>query len=175
MLNLFFQINYRPMKICQDHWKKTYSFPFSFLRKHWKLHLICIFWIDSDLFWNVSQLLRWSLVKVDKIVLPLSLFIFLYLRMIFKISYKNYNEINICVVVIQKTLSTLNDMSFLSMPNWSWSSSRSALINCNLTLIFKNIKIMTFFFNKKLLQTIWINYKNKGTVKKSQKRSKVHA
>ena len=24
---------------------------------------------------------------------------------------------------------------------------------------------MTFFFNKKLLQTIWINFKNKGTVK----------
>ena len=47
-----------------------------------------------------------------------------------------------------------------SMPNWSWSSSRSALINCNLTLIFKYIKIITFFFNKKLLQTIWINYKN---------------
>ena len=120
------------------------------------------FCIDSDLFWNVSQLLRWSLVKVG------FAFVFIHISIpqnIFKISCKNYNQIDICDVVIQKTLSTLNDMSFLSMPNWSWSSSRSALINCNLTLIFKNIKIMTFFFNKKLLQTIWINFKNKGTVK----------
>ena len=101
MLNLFFQINSGPMKICQNHCKKLIH-SHSPLRKHWKLHLIYFFWIDSDLFWNVSHLLRWSLVKVDKTVLPLSLFIFLYLRIILRFHAKRYNEINICDVVIQK-------------------------------------------------------------------------
>ena len=100
MLKLFFQINYRSMKICQNHCKKTYSFPFSF-KETLEIASHLFFWIDSDLFWNVSHLLRWSLVKVDKTVLPLSLFIFLY-HTIFLRFHAKTNKINICDVVIQK-------------------------------------------------------------------------
>ena len=142
-----------------NYCKKSYSLS---VQETLEIASHLFFWIDSDLFWNVSQLLRWSLVKVDKTIWPVSFHTYLYL-IIFSFHAKNLMKL-IFLMWLFKNIDHLKWHIIFSMPNRSWSSSWSAQINCKLqsNLIFKNIKIITFFLYKKLLQPIWINHKNKG-------------